>query len=194
MNKKGNQRAVQTENKIKWTFLNLLKEMDISRISVSEICARAQIHRTTFYVHYKDVADLMEHLVGEMYEQILFFFTDGEEGLKSGGFCRLFELVREHREFFATYLETVGDLTLTYDNLPEPLQDKIEKIVPAMGYTSREELMYHQTFFCEGLSAVIRRWVKRGCVESPEEMEHIIEREYRGAFKQRKMEEEYEAI
>ena len=62
MNTKGNQRAVETENRIKYVFLNLLKEKDISRISVSEICKRAEIHRTTFYVHYKDVADLMEHL------------------------------------------------------------------------------------------------------------------------------------
>ena len=38
--------------------------------------------------------------------------------------------------------------------------------------------MYHQTFFCEGLSAVIRRWIRRGCPESPEEMERIIASEY----------------
>ena len=47
MNTKGNQRAVETENRIKYVFLNLLKEKDISRISVSEICKRAEIHRTT---------------------------------------------------------------------------------------------------------------------------------------------------
>ena len=52
------------------------------------------------------------------------------------------------------------------------------KIVPAMGFASEEELLYHQTFFCEGLSAVIRRWVRGGCKESPEEMERIIEAEY----------------
>lgn len=179
MNKKGNQRAVQTENKIKWVFLNLLKEKDISRISVSEICARAQIHRTTFYVHYKDVADLMEHLVEEMYQQILGFFLEGGKGTQSGGFRQLFELVQRHKEFFGTFLETMGDFILTYDRLPEQLQDKIEKITPAFGYASREELLYHQTFFCEGLSAVIRRWVKRGCIESPEEMERIIVMEYR---------------
>ena len=78
MNTKGNQRAVETENRIKYVFLNLLKEKDISRISVSEICKRAEIHRTTFYVHYKDVTDLMEHLVTEMYRQVVGLFV--EEG------------------------------------------------------------------------------------------------------------------
>lgn len=185
---------MQTENRIKWTFLNLLKEMDISRISVSEICTRAQIHRTTFYVHYKDVADLMEQLTEEMHQQILSFFLEGGKDSQKGGFCQLFELVRGHKEFFETYLETMGDLILMYDRLPAEIQDKMGRIASALGYASKEELLYHQTFFCEGLSAVIRRWVKRGCIESPEEMERIIETEYRGALKQRKMEEDHEII
>ncbi len=185
MNTKGNQRAVQTKNKIKWVFLNLLGEKDISRISVSEICARANIHRTTFYVHYQDVADLMDHLVAEMYQQILDMFVEEGKGLRAHGFRRLFELVKQHRAFFNMYLEAMGGMILTYDRLPEALRDRIDKIIPVMGFASREELLYHQTFFCEGLSAVIRRWVKGGCKESPEEMERIIAAEYspnRGLF------------
>lgn len=179
MNTKGNQRAVQTENKIKWVFLKLLEEKGINHISVSEICSRAEIHRTTFYVHYKDVADLMEHLVSEMYQQIMDMFLEEGKGMRSHGFKRLFELVGQHRDFFKTYLDTVGGMNLTYERLPVELQDNIDKVISVMGFASREELMYHQTFFCEGLSAVIRRWLRRECRESPEEMEKIIESEYK---------------
>lgn len=179
MNTKGNQRAVQTENKIKWVFLNLLGEKEISRISVSEICKKAEIHRTTFYVHYKDVADLMEHLVAEMYQQIMDLFLEEGKGMREGGFRRLFELIGRHRAFFSTYMDATGSLKLTYDRLPDALRENIDRIVPVMGYASREELLYHQTFFCEGLSAVIRRWIERGCKESPQEMERIIAAEYR---------------
>ncbi len=179
MNVKGNQRTVQTENKIKWVFLNLLGEKDISRISVSEICSRANIHRTTFYVHYKDVADLMDHLVAEMYQQMMDIFMEEGKGMRAHGFRKLFELVGQHRSFFNMYLGAMGGVNLTYDRLPVELRDNIDKIVPIMGFASREELLYHQTFFCEGLSAVIRRWVREGCKESPEEMERIIQAEYR---------------
>lgn len=178
MNMKGNQRTVQTENKIKWVFLNLLGEKDISRISVSEICSRANIHRTTFYVHYKDVADLMDHLVAEMYQQMIDIFVEEGKGMRTHGFRRLFELVGKHRSFFDMYLGAMGGMILPYDRLPAELQDNIDKIMPAMGFVSKEELLYHQTFFCEGLSAVIRRWVRGGCKESPEEMERIIAAEY----------------
>lgn len=179
MNTKGNQRTIQTENKIKGVFLNLLKEKDISRISVSEICKRAEIHRTTFYVHYKDVADLMEHLVAEMYQQIIGLFVEEKKGMRANGFRQLFELIQRHRAFFCAYMDALGELNLTYDKLPAELQANIDRIIPIMGFASKEELMYHHTFFTEGLSAVIRRWIRRGCQESPEEMERIVVSEYK---------------
>lgn len=178
MNTKGNQRTVQTEQKIKWVFLELLKEKDISRISVSEICERAEIHRTTFYVHYRDVADLMEKLVGEMYKRITGFFGQDGRSVSADGFLRLFEMIRSQKAFFMTYLEAGGRLELGYDRLPAELRKRVDEITKRMDYESEEELLYHQTFFCEGLSAVIRRWIKRGCQESPEEMRRIVIREY----------------
>lgn len=178
MNTKGNQRAMQTEQRIKWVFLELLKEKDISHISVSEICQRAEIHRTTFYVHYKDVADLMEKLIGEMYMQIMSFFVQEGGPVQSSGFLRLFEMIREQKAFFITYLEAGGNLDFGYDQLPVELRSRVDEVIAVMGFASQEELFYHQTFFCEGLSAVIRRWIGRGCRESPEEMQRIIVREY----------------
>ncbi len=76
-------------------------------------------------------------------------------------------------------MDALGKMDLTYDRLPAELKDNIDRIMPVMGYASREELFYHQTFFTEGLSAVIRRWIRRGCQESPEEMERIVVAEYR---------------
>lgn len=73
MNTKGNQRFVQTRQKIKGVFLELLREKKIGEITVSEICRRADIHRTTFYGHFDDVYDLMQNMVEEMYVQLMDF-------------------------------------------------------------------------------------------------------------------------
>ena len=177
MNTKGNRRAAATEIKIKKVFLDMIKEKGPGRISVSEICERAEIHRTTFYVHYQDVNDLMERLMGEMYDQIMEFFLE-EEPLKKDGFPHLFQMIREHRDFFSLYLEASGSLNTGFDFLPDALRLRVNQMVAAMGWDSPEELLYRQTFFCEGLSAVIRRWISRGCRETPEQMCAIIEREY----------------
>lgn len=75
MNTRGNQRYIQTKEKIEAVFLELLKEKDISKISVSEICRLAGIHRTTFYGHFEDIYALMRSIVGEMYTQLLDFLS-----------------------------------------------------------------------------------------------------------------------
>ena len=46
----------------------------IGEITVSEICRRADIHRTTFYGHFDDVYDLMQNMVEEMCVQLMDFF------------------------------------------------------------------------------------------------------------------------
>lgn len=188
MNTKGNQRTVMTDKKIKKVFLDLLKEKEPEKISVSEICSRAGIHRTTFYAHYQDVNDLMRKMVGEMYGQVMGFFLEEGEPLKEDGFLHLFELIRAHRDFFRVYLEISKNSGLGYDFLPEALRIRVDQMVSVMGWDSPEELYYHQAFFCEGLSAVIRRWIALGCKEEPEKMCSIIEKEYaprrRGIFMQ----------
>ena len=45
-------RVKYTKKIIKDTFLNLLKEKEISKITVSEICKLSDINRATFYRYY----------------------------------------------------------------------------------------------------------------------------------------------
>ena len=44
------------------SFVNLLKEKSINRITVKEICTMAEINRATFYKHYLDVYDLLDKI------------------------------------------------------------------------------------------------------------------------------------
>ena len=93
MNTKGNQRFVQTRQKIKGVFLELLSEKKIGEITVSEICRRADIHRTTFYGHFDDVYDLMQNMVEEMYVQLMdFFIVDDSVRRKNCIIIRLFSV------------------------------------------------------------------------------------------------------
>lgn len=178
MNTKGNQRSLQTEQKIKSVFLALLKEKDLAHISVSEICSRAQIHRTTFYVHYLDVADLTRKMIQEMYRTIIDLFIVENEGVRMDGFVRLFELVKEHSEFFEMFLKAGGEFSFLHGLLPVELEERLDELVETLGYESRNEMYYHQAFFTAGLSEVMRRWIRGGFQESPEQMGEILTREY----------------
>ena len=40
-------------------LVELLKEKDFEFITIKEICAKAGVNRTTFYLHYETIADLV---------------------------------------------------------------------------------------------------------------------------------------
>ena len=55
-------RTRYTRQVITDAFLQLLRQKPMERITVKEVCALAQINRSTFYRQYKDCFDLMEQL------------------------------------------------------------------------------------------------------------------------------------
>ena len=55
-------RIVRTRSAIRRYVLSQLKEKDISDFSVSEICEACDLSRSTFYLHYKSVEDVVHEI------------------------------------------------------------------------------------------------------------------------------------
>ncbi|MGE7623851.1 TetR-like C-terminal domain-containing protein [Viridibacillus sp. NPDC096237] len=63
-------RILRTRLLIKEAFVDLLQEMDVGKISVSRIAERATISRVTFYLHYRDISDMLEKIADDMIQDI----------------------------------------------------------------------------------------------------------------------------
>lgn len=68
--KKENRRVRYTRMALRESLLSQLGSMPLSKISVSRICEQADINRSTFYMYYKDVFDLMEQIENELYTEL----------------------------------------------------------------------------------------------------------------------------
>ena len=55
-------RIEKTKNSLINAFLELRAKKEIEKISVKELCAKADVNKSTFYTHYKDIYDLSEQL------------------------------------------------------------------------------------------------------------------------------------
>jgi len=53
-------RIRRTQAAIWSAFLKLIFEKDINKITVKELCEQADINKSTFYLHYRDIYDLAE--------------------------------------------------------------------------------------------------------------------------------------
>ena len=63
---KEDSRVVRTKSKLLTTFKTLLSEKSFEKISVQEICEKANVKRATFYKHYEDKYSFLKYFVGSL--------------------------------------------------------------------------------------------------------------------------------
>ena len=66
----SNRSTRKTMTAIKNIFLNLIEEKPYYKISVSKITERADISRSTFYLHYSDIYDLLQSIEKEVLSDV----------------------------------------------------------------------------------------------------------------------------
>jgi AcrR family transcriptional regulator len=65
---KTDARVRYTQRVLKESFLTLLREKPVNRITVKEVCELAELNRATFYAHFSDCFALMEQIEQELIE------------------------------------------------------------------------------------------------------------------------------
>ncbi|MBP5169635.1 MAG: TetR/AcrR family transcriptional regulator [Oscillospiraceae bacterium] len=65
-----NRRVRMTKRLMKEAMLELLEQMELSEISVTALCEKADVHRSTFYKYYTDPADLFRDIEQDFVDQI----------------------------------------------------------------------------------------------------------------------------
>lgn len=92
-----NRSSAKTKRLIKSVFAEMLSEYkEISKISVSELCARADISRGTFYSHYDDTYGIAEDYENELIDR---FFDNTKllEAANAEKFAEIFfQYIREN--------------------------------------------------------------------------------------------------
>jgi AcrR family transcriptional regulator len=186
LNVKNNRLLRQTDERIVYTVYQMITEehRPIAKITVREICERAEIHRSTFYAHYRDVYDLVERVEQSMSRQLTeTFFRRLDAGASARDcFTEIFAFIRDHREFYLYYLtesKQSGVLALAW----ETIRDRADGVGPeTFGAESMAEMEYHGVFFLVGMTAMVRLWLQRGCREEPEALYELLLRQ--GAVQQ----------
>ena len=165
-------------------FLELIGKKDFAYITVKEICEKAGVNRSTFYLHYETVGDLLEESAQHINDQFVASMphdtVDFLEKLPDRPLDELYLItpeylmpyltyIKEHRRIFKATVEQASALRMidTYQKLSRhvfiPILDRFG--VPP------EDQKYVLQFHINGLMAIINEWLKDDCRDS---IEHII--------------------
>lgn len=171
MNKTNNKRKKASQEKIEKVFLELIQTKEINEISVTDICKRANLNRTTFYANYIDIYDLADKIRYNLERDVLNLYSDeSEKKYNSNDFLKLFKHIKDNQIFYKTYFKLGFDKSFIIEEYDHTLYSF---------YYDDGYLDYHIDFFRAGINAVIKRWLGEGCKESPEEIFEVIKSEYR---------------
>ena len=174
VNKANNARNQKSKDAIRKAYLNLvISRDDISSITVSDVCKKAGINRTTFYAHYMDMDDLVDSIYEWMMSEFLNVFNDEVESKHhSFNFLKLFRNIKENQIFYRLYFKLGFDFKEIFLKNGESFD------IEGSYFKDISHIDYHIEFFSSGITAIIQKWLARGCEESPETIAQILVDEY----------------
>lgn len=186
--KKSESRYFNTALRMDQAFLELLEKKDMEYITVKEICEAAGVNRSTFYLHYETIGDLLAESVQYMNEQFLEHMKmRGEVFVSRIRECPLEELylvtpayltpyleyIAQNKRLFRTALKNSGSLGLgkTYRRMMRhvftPILERFQIAEP--------DRPYMVAFYIHGLMAIISEWLKHDCADSISHVSAIME-------------------
>lgn len=166
-------RRTLTKRLIREALLELLKTKSIQKISVRELCDAAGINRMTFYNHYDGtyevLAEIEEHFLAQL----------SVEETAPGTTLDL----EHHIELLCTRLQKNKEVSLLLlENNADPhFSDKLMAVRSCgtvwkqLGdaYTE-DELLLLGDFLSSGAYALVFRWLKNGCRQSPKQVAELL--------------------
>lgn len=169
MNTPNNKRRQDSRRRIETALVRLLQKRELGQVTVKEICAAAEVNRTTFYANYMDIYDLAEAVQRSMEETVLELYRqEQEQGRRTHDLTKLVYHIKENPIFYKTYFKL---------NTGDQMHFSLYDVKEAANFYDRH-VDYHIEFFRHGFNAVIKMWLSRDCAESPEEIIGIIQSEY----------------
>lgn len=143
MNTKNNKRKRDSIQKIEQVLIEFLQTKELNQISVSDICKKANLNRSTFYANYVDIYELADTIRENQIFYRTYFKLGYDEKFKI--FRYDYELAKKHfddkfidyhMEFFKSGLTKIIKLWLQNDCKETP-QEMFEIIKSE--YRGREE-------------------------------------------------------
>lgn len=177
MEKKQDARVRYTKMMIRSSFIELLREKPVAKISVTELCERAGINRATFYAHYSDPSDLLRSIEDEILSDLSRWLepaiaAQGDVAL-SDMLTPIIEYIGENADVCSVLLSSSGDA-----GFQAKVVDAVEQPFLA-GFRrggSREVAEYFYTFAADGCVGMLKKWLSGGMTVPPARLAEMMAR------------------
>ena len=184
---KSESKYFNTAKKMDKALISLLEEKPFEYITVSEICKRADVNRSTFYLHYENTVDLLNETARFLLDDFTSYFNDDVKNitskLKESSLDELIFISDEYLQPYLTYIKDNKSVFSTallhsfsfgfneifqrlYENIFDPVLERFKYPIA--------DRKYAMMFYLNGITAVVTEWLKDSCEKTIGEVSQII--------------------
>ncbi len=172
--KSNDRRYRLTEELIRDTYRQMLREMPVDKITVAELCRRAEINRGTFYLHYKDCYELLEQLEDELANTLsksLEGLFDNDNALKNAVETSLKAMYNRRGEGHILFF---NDRSRCLEKIGANAREEIVRNWMSRSELSETEAEIIFAFISGGCNSVARELYSGGLAEHAEEYTELV--------------------
>lgn len=169
-------------------FLELLEKKDFTYITVKEICEKAGVNRSTFYLHYETVSDLLaesaRYIITQFVEAMPHDTAEFMSQIQTRPLEELYLItpeyltpylnyIKKHRRIFRTTLEQASVLGMNDAYLS--LNRHVFMPILNRYQVPLSNQKYMMPFYINGIMGIVNEWLKEDCEDSIERMISVIQ-------------------
>ncbi len=180
--KKLDRRTRRTRQTLYSGLIRLLEQKPVADISVKELCQLCDLNRSTFYLHYSSVQELLTDMEQEILQGLnevldkfdAAFVQSPDPVPRDAALAEAFQFLSERADFCQVLLSRRSDANFI---------DQVKAVVrsrclnqwaqlPSEGKESQAE--YFLSFVLSGSLGVVEQWMENGMRESPSQLAHLV--------------------
>lgn len=173
MAEKTDRRIRKTKAQLRKGLAELMEKKSIKEITVKELVEQVDINRSTFYLHYSDIYDMVEKIENEMIQEIEQLVEDhpvSPFNESSFSFIEdIFAILEENKEICAAFLGPNGDIAFLH-RIEEIVSRHSLKALQEVFPEKMQDLKYSYAFCLSGCVGLIKTWLNGHSGESPQYM------------------------
>ena len=172
---KTDRRVRRTKAMLIQAFVTLLETKPIKDITVKELCDTADLNRGTFYLHYKDIYDMIEQLETDILNEFQtliqhYDMNDPDPSCPATLLHKIFQFAADNAALCRVLLSENGDISFLI-NIKSLFRDFYLKLcIATFGETDHSRYEYSYAFIASGCVGLIESWLSAEQLAPPEEI------------------------
>ena len=184
---KNESKYFNTAIKMDEALIALLEKKDFAYITVKEICDKAGVNRSTFYLHYENTSDLLKETTRYIIDKHLAYYSAETKSISLRyENCKKGELIFVTEKYLTPYLTFIKENqklfkiaiqqfnAMNFGEVYENMFFHIFNPILVQFNVVERERSYVMKFYLTGIFAIVMEWLDKNCSDDIEVIIKII--------------------